>query len=712
MLKILKKDGIRVELFDPMKIHRALDLASERVKIKFEPNELHQISGNVLNRLKSRSVVDINELHSVVIEETQKVNEKVAQSYRDYRGYKQNFNKTFSKIVKDTRKLLDDGDKENANKNSALISTKKELISGIVSKHIALDYELPKEVALAHKDGYLHVHDLTDEITGSINCCLFDMGRVLANGYKINGVENRQPNHLETALSTISDIILSASSQQFGGFTVPEIDTILAPYVKLGIEEYKKEFSFSKCAFMSLQKYDEWVENFVYRKLLLHSFENMFDHRLNTINNSNGQTSFTTISFGLDTTREGRLVSKAILQARLKGIGKNKISAIFPKLVFLHRNEINGLPESPNYDIKQLAIECSMKRMYPDWLSLDTGYLGEMYDKYEKAISPMGCRAFLSPYYKLGGVKPLNENDEPVFIGRANCGAVSLNLPRLALESNGDLDKFFESITKYVELAIKKHVYKFNKLRGVKASSNPLFFCEGGCHIKLDPNETIERAIKTFTWSIGYIGIDEVTRFFTNKGVHENNDLGVQILSHIQNLIDKAKEETGLMLALYSTPSESLCYRFLLLDKERFGVVPGITDKQYYTNSYHVWVEEKVGALDKQDIEKPMFDIAKGGRIVYNEFPHTHNKKAIEQCINYAMSLGLYYGINLQLDTCLNCSTSGEFKNKVCTECGSDHIISINRVCGYLGYSVVDKDTRFNKGKLAEKEGRVDHFDE
>lgn len=704
MVKILKKDGIRVESFNPEKIKRAVNLASDRAGVRLAPGELDKIVSGVENKVGSYTVIPVQELHPIVIEETRVFSENIADCYKEYRGYKQNFNKTFSKIIDATRDLLSNGDKENANKNSEIISTKKELTSGIVSKHIALDYELPQDVALAHKQAYIHVHDLTDEIFGSINCCLFDMGKVLKNGYRINGVDNTQPNHLETALSTVSDIILSASSQQFGGFTVPEIDSVLAPYVKIGIEEYKEEFKHMKCAYASEEMYNQWVEDFVYRKFLKHSFENMFDHRLNTINNSNGQTSFTTISFGLDTTPEGRLVSTAILEARLKGIGKNKISAIFPKLVFLHRNEINGLPDSPNYAIKQLAIECSMKRMYPDWLSLDAGYLGDMYTYYEKAISPMGCRAFLSPWY--------GEDGKPVFIGRANCGAVSLNLPRLAIESEGNLEMFYEKLDHYFDLAIKKHVYKYNKLRGVKASSNPLFFCEGGCHIQLNPNDTIEEAIKTFTWSIGYIGIDEVTRYFKGKGVHLDNSLGIQILKHIQDKIDKAKEETGLMLALYSTPSESLCYRFLLADRKQFGMIEGVTDKEYYTNSFHVWVKDRVSALDKQDIEKPMFDIAKGGRIVYNEFPHTKNKKAIQQCIDYAMSQGLYYGINMQLDTCLDCSKSGEFINHVCTSCGSDHIISINRVCGYLGYSVVNKDTRFNKGKLAEVKDRVDHFSE
>lgn len=390
MVKILKKDGVRVEDFNANKIIRAVNMASDRAGIRLETEELHLISDRVLDRIKSYAVIPVQELHPIVIEETKVFSEKIAQCYKDYRGYKQNFNKTFSKIIDATRDLLSNGDKENANKNSEIISTKKELTSGIVSKHIALDYELPQDVAKAHKEADLHSHDLTDEIFGSINCCLFDMATVLKNGYRINGVDNTEPNHLETALSTISDIILSASSQQFGGFTVPELDTTLAPYVELGINEYLEEFKHMECAYASREKYEEWVEEFVYRKFLLHSFENMFDHRLNTINNSNGQTSFTTITFGLDTSKYGRLVSKAILEARMKGIGKNKISAIFPKLVFLHRNEINGLPDSPNYDIKMLAVECSMKRMYPDWLSLDEGYLGEMYDKYQRAVSPMG----------------------------------------------------------------------------------------------------------------------------------------------------------------------------------------------------------------------------------------------------------------------------------------------------------------------------------
>lgn len=320
------------------------------------------------------------------------------------------------------------------------------------------------------------------------------------------------------------------------------------------------------------------------------------------------------------------------------------------------------------------------------------------------------CRAFLSPYFKEGGKNPLNDTDEPVFIGRANCGAVSMNLPRYAIKSGGNLDTFLEILDHNIDLCVKKHIYKFNKLRGVKASTNPLFFCEGGCHIQLDYNDTIEEAIKTFTWSIGYIGLDEVCRYFTKEGIHKSVGLATFILQHIQTRIEEAKEETGLLIALYSTPAESLCYRFLKIDRNEFGVIEGVTDKEYYTNSFHVDVREEVNAIEKQQVEKKCFDIATGGRIVYNEFPHTHNKQAILEIINHAMKLGLYYGVNLQLDTCLDCGNHSEFKDGVCPKCSSTNIVSINRVCGYLGYFVINGDTRVNKGKLAERNSRVDHI--
>ncbi len=257
---------------------------------------------------------------------------------------------------------------------------------------------------------------------------------------------------------------------------------------------------------------------------------------------------------------------------------------------------------------------------------------------------------------------------------------------------------------------MKVHLFTYNRMKKVKAKTNPLFFVHGGCHIQLDYEDTIEKAIDTFTWSIGYIGLDETVKALTGQQLHENHGLGVHILEHIDKLIQEAKEETGLRLAMYSTPAESLCYKFLEHDKEEFGIIEGVTDKAYYTNSFHMDVNAKLDVDQKMQLELPMFNIATGGRIVYNEYPHTKNKKAIMDCVRYAMSLGLYYGINLQLDTCLGCGHQDEIEG-ACPKCGSTNILSINRICGYLGYTSTDTgENMVNRGKYDEISKRVDHF--
>lgn len=285
-----------------------------------------------------------------------------------------------------------------------------------------------------------------------------------------------------------------------------------------------------------------------------------------------------------------------------------------------------------------------------------------------------------------------------------------MNLPRFALKAEGDLDKFFKLIDDNFHKAIKVHLFTYNRMKKVKAKTNPLFFVHGGCHIQLDYEDTIEKAIDTFTWSIGYIGLDETVKALTGQQLHENHGLGVHILEHINKLIQAAKEETGLRLAMYSTPAESLCYKFLEHDKEEFGAIEGVTDKAYYTNSFHMDVNAKLDVDQKMQLELPMFNIATGGRIVYNEYPHTKNKQAIMDCVRYAMSLGLYYGINLQLDTCLGCGHQDEIEG-ACPKCGSTNILSINRICGYLGYTSTDTgENMVNRGKYDEISKRVDHF--
>lgn len=350
-----------------------------------------------------------------------------------------------------------------------------------------------------------------------------------------------------------------------------------------------------------------------------------------------------------------------------------------------------------------------LKRMYPDMLSLDAGYLGEIFDKYGLAISPMGCRAYLSPWYVRGGMYPADENDVPVFDGRANCGAITLNTVRYALEARGDEKKYFELLDKYFNLALEEHLRTFDQMKKMTGSSNPLFFCEGGCHVKVGYDESIEKAIRTFTWSFGYIGLDEATRLMRGCELAEDPSFALKVLTHLNMRIEEAKDKHNLLFALYGTPAEGLAYKFRDKDYAKYGEVEGVTDKKYYMNSFHVNVKTHVDWRTKQDIEDPLFHKSNGGHIVYNEFGTAKNFKAIKEAIDYAMKYGKYYGINLELDKCADCGAEGEFAGFVCPVCGSVNILAIARVCGYLSYRLVDGDTRFNKGKEQETEHRVDH---
>jgi ribonucleoside-triphosphate reductase len=705
-VKVVKKDG-RLEDFDFNKIIDAVQKSADRVGEDFTIKNIRDIEVFVVEKVEYCTNVTVESLHEIVIESLQKVNHKIADSYSSYREYKKKYNKTFENILVESKSIVFTGNKDNANKDSQLNSTKKELVSGSLSKQIYLDYELPSVIAQAHKDGDIYIHDTSDRLFGSINCCLFDMGAVLNGGFNLNGVKYTEPTSAESALRVLSDVILQASSQQYGGFTVPEIDTVLAPYVNKAI---KNSFAYYR---KNIPSIDGGTARNLALKYVERALEQGFqatETRLNTINNSNGQTAFITLSFGLDTSISGRLVSKVLLENRKNGIGANHLTPVFPKLVFLHRNGINGEQGDPNYDIYLQALDCSLTRMYPDYLSLNEGYLGEIFDKHEVAISPMGCRAFLSPWYKDGGQHPSSPTDPIVYTGRANCGAITINTVRCAIEAKGDVTKFFQLFDKNLNLALTVHDITYQQLSKIKASSNPLFFCEGGCHIKLDPNETIERAIRTFTWGIGYIGLTEASYLMTGKATHEDNSFAIKVLEHLNKQLDKAKEEMGLLFAVYATPAESLCYTFRDKDYEKYGEIKGVTDKPYYMNSFHVDVQAPVNAIQKQDIEDPLFHLSKGGRITFNEFPNKFNFQGVKEVVDYAMTKGKYFGVNIELDMCNDCDEEGEFEDYICPNCGSSNITMIDRVCGYLSYRKLDGDTRYNKGKFQEVEDRVDHF--
>lgn len=711
---VRKKDGT-VLPFDSKAIIGAVNKSALRCQKRLtEAQEAKLIEGvvDIINSkhdaVEKESGVSTYVIHEYVMEVLSDIDKDIHREYFGYRDYKKRFPELFMGLIDTSKDIVYKGDKENANKDSQIISTKKELLAGTLSNAIMLEYEMDKEVAEAHKDGFLHVHDIRDRLFGSINCCLFDSASVMKGGFMLNGVTYTEPTSAESFLRVLSDIILQASSQQYGGFTISEIDNVGAPYVKKALEKSRKYYAKK---LQGVPVTEEFINELAY-SYVERSIEQGFqaiETRLNTINNANGQTAFITISFGLNTTEEGRLLTKTLLKVRKAGIGKNGLTPVFPKLVFLNRFGVNGKEGDPNYDLYLQALDCMMYRIYPDMLSLNSGYLGEIYDKYGLAISPMGCRAYLSPYYERGGMTPADENDRPVFIGRANCGAVTLNTVRYAIMAEKDENKYFQLLDKYFDLALREHLDTFNSMCKIKASSNPLFFCEGGCHIKLGYDESIERAIRTFTWSFGYIGLNEASLLMTGKEIHEDNTFAIKVLTHLTERIEQAKEEHNLLFALYGTPAESLCFTFRNKDLKKFGSIEGINDKEYYMNSFHVNVKAKVTPFEKMEAEKPMFDISKGGRIMYVEVPKSGNFLVHKQLVDKGMEEGLYFGVNEKLDSCCDCGRDGLYKDGVCTFCGSSNIVRISRVCGYLSYRQVQQDSRYNLGKERENDDRVEH---
>lgn len=312
------------------------------------------------------------------------------------------------------------------------------------------------------------------------------------------------------------------------------------------------------------------------------------------------------------------------------------------------------------------------------------------------------CRATLSPWY--------NENGEEVFTGRFNIGAVSVVLPRLALLSEGDEEKFFKMLDECIDSGINFHLYKYAKLSKQKASSNPLFFTQGGCAVTLDPNETLERALECATASIGYIGVNEACVVLSGKELHENLELAKKIMKRLREKVDEAKEKHGRLFALYGTPAEGLASKALARDLKDFGVIPGVTDKEWYTNSHHVNVTAKISGTDKVRIEEVLYKYPTGGRIFYTEFPHTDNLLAMEQYINHCMEKGLYIGINFDNGKCNSCGYKGKFKEENCPKCNSTNVIIINRCCGYLGVYRSNGETRYNHGKEHEVKNRFKHY--
>lgn len=707
MLNVMKKDG-HIEVFDTKKIQEAILASARKILSNEEEYDMQQkaliIANEVTRFLNStedeNAVIMTSKIHNVVLEILSKEWEVVGASYGMYRNYRKQMAKTFLKSYEESETVLHDGDKENANKDSDLNSTKQALIANNNMRGYMETFEMDKNWIEAHKQGWIHIHDLAERYLRQQNCCLFNMAGLLDGGFQLNGTVYAEPKHFDSAINVVGDVTLFASAQQYGGFTIPEIDTVLAKYAEKSYQSNLK-FILDKFGSITNENIMETLEQTAYDmtvRELEQGFQG-FETKLNTISNSLGQIPFVTITFGLDTTQWGREISKAILNVRIKGIGENKSTAVFPKLSFLHREEINGSPESPNYDIKQLGIQCSRLRLYPDWLSLDSGNLAEVYERSNQVVSGMGCRAYLSPFW--------DEQGNEIYTGRSNIGAVTLNLPKIGLESKGDWNKFFDLIDKYSDIVFAIHEDYYTKISKTKGSSNPLYFCEGGAWTKVGYDEEVGKIYEASTASLGYIGIYETLKAM-DVPKEEYLKYGTKIVAYLKKLTEKATINYNHLYALYSTPAESLCYRFQKINRKDYGVIEDVTDREYITNSFHVPVWEDVSVPEKIAFEAPFHKLATGGRISYNEFVYGVDNSVLEQAINFAMEKGMYYGVNVVAGTCNQCGYSGDFHDN-CPKCGTHDITVVTRVCGYLSFDQIHGDSRYNPGKQKEVKERVKH---
>ena len=587
---------------------------------------------------------------------------------------------------------------ENANKNADVIPTMRDMMASISSKDYAKSI-LPSHLIEAHDSGDIHIHDLDYAFTLPMtNCCLVNLKEMFKNGFKMGDAQIEEPKSFGVASAIMAQITAQVSSHQYGGTTLANVDQVLAPYA---IMSWNKHFSVG-CSFISD---NEKIEKYAYEMTAKEIYDGMqaFEYEVNTMFTTNGQTPFVTITFGMGTNWFEKEIQKAILKVRIKGLGKNGITPVFPKLVMFMEAGINLNPGDPNYEIKHLALECSAKRMYPDIISAKNN---RSITGSKTPVSPMGCRSFLA------GIKS-GELD-----GRNNLGVVSVNIPRIAIEANGSQESFFKLLQDRFELSVEASLERIKHLEGAKAKAAPILYTEGAFGLYLNPEEEFLPHLKErASISIGYIGLYEAALIMTGKSTAndlEARNFALSIATYLDFSCAKAKLNTGWNFSLYSTPSESLCDRFCQLDRKKYGVIEGITDKDWYTNSFHIPVDAELNPYDKIDAEKEFHWIASGGHISYVELPNMRNNlEALEQIWDYAMENLSYFGTNTPVDKCYECGFDGEFKctskGFSCPSCGnhdSAKMSVIRRVCGYLGAPLA---RGFNKGKQAEVSSRVKH---
>ena len=718
-MDVIKKD-LTKEPFNDQKIVDAVSKSAARVMVNLTSKDYKEIIDLVWDELIAEDVDEceectVEDIHNAVEAALDEFNPAVAKSYRDYRNYKKEFIHMMDDVYTKSQAIRYIGDKSNANTDSALVATKRSLIFNELNKELFRKFFMTRSELQACKEGYIYIHDQSARLD-TMNCCLCRVGEVMHGGFEMGNVWYNEPNSLDTAFDVMGDIILSTAAQQYGGFTVPQVDKILEAYAEKSYQKYYNEFFeifysdidgvYNDVLSTSESKIEKAACEYATNKVK-RDFEQGWqgiEYKLNTVGSSRGDYPFVTMTFGLATSTFGKMASITFLNVHKEGQGKkgNKKPVLFPKLVFLYDENLHG-PGKENEDVFNAGIDCSMKTMYPDWLSLTgDGYVPSMYKKYGTVVSPMGCRAFLSPWYERGGMEPADENDKAVFEGRFNLGVVSLHLPMILAKAQRESRDFYEVLDYYLEMIRGIHKRTYDYIGEMKASTNPIAYCEGGFyggHLK--PDEKIKSILKPMTLSFGITALNELQQLYNRKSLVEDGQFAVEVMEHINKKIDEFKHEDGLLYAIYGTPAESLCGLQVEQFRKMYGIIPGVSDREYVSNSFHCGVWENITPIEKQNLENRFWNLFNGGKIQYVRYPINYNREAVVTLVRRAMDLGYYEGVNLSLAYCDDCGHE-ELDMDVCPVCGSKNLTKIDRMNGYLSYSRVHGDTRLNKAKMVE----------
>nr|WP_293995205.1 anaerobic ribonucleoside-triphosphate reductase [uncultured Fusobacterium sp.] len=729
MKRVIKRDGTVVD-FDKNRIIKAISMAFEKNSGLINKELIEKIATQIENA--DEKILTVEEIQDMVVKKLMASSEKdIAMAYQSYRTLKTEIREKEKSIYKQIAELVDaSNDKllsENANKDSKTISVQRDLLAGISSRDYYLNKIVPTHIKNAHIKGEIHLHDLDYLLFRETNCELVDIEVMLKGGCNIGNAKMLEPNSVDVAVGHIVQIIASVSSNTYGGCSIPYLDRALIPYIK---KTFKKHF-------LKGLKYIEQLEDSEIEKIKekyeIIDIENKelkekyskthkystdmteesvkqamqgLEYEINSLSTVNGQTPFTTVGIGTETSWEGRLVQEYVLKTRMAGFGSKKETAIFPKIVYAMCEGLNLNEGDPNWDISQLAFQCMTKSIYPDIL-----FITEEQLKKGTVVYPMGCRAFLYPWFDKDGKEK--------YSGRFNIGATTINLPRIAIKNKGNEAGFYKELDRILDICKDNCLFRAKYLEKTTAEVAPILWMSGALAQK-NAKETIEDLIwgGYATVSIGYIGLSEVSQLLYGKDFSQSEEIHEKtfnILKYIREKLEEYKKQYNLGIALYGTPSESLCDRFARVDKAEFGDIEGITDKGYYDNSFHVSSRINMNPFEKLRQEALGHKYSSGGHISYIETDSlTKNIEAIPDILRYAKAVGIHYmGINQPVDKCHICGFKGEFTATkdgfTCPQCGNhdgNQMSVIRRVCGYLSQPNARP---FNKGKQKEIMNRVKH---